>query len=895
MALRKRLRLHILLELFFDATLLLLFIAQAFIGGCLLIYGYLPLPAEWGNQLIAKKLPSGLVLNVDDFRVRLGGYIELVGLELRSSDIQQPLLNADSAEIEFTWAVTSLPETKSLVLSGGTLFIPSVYSPDGHHSPILERAAFRIIPQKGNLNVDRFAALHDSIRLRGAFNIPLRKESPSPLDINQQIHNFYTQAAKLMQQKERISYFTTPTIAFQVTPFDAQTQQIDLHISSRSVQHPEVIAEKVQLRGRILLQGGQIEPVNAPRLTAQRLKIPRYEMMAEGLSAEVNPDQLDALLAGEWPQLKLAAQYIEFKEFELDAPILRIDSRSYPVLSFRGATRSLNGAINLNGQINAYSWNGRVRARGSVDIVKLASETVREQLPKITFHSAPYYDLNLNFNPGFALQRAEIKAHVNTLQVDGLKFDHINAHASFQDGLYSIEDLYLRRQKQWLDLQFSLETESNDYRLALMGSAVPYDYNSLLPNWWGEIFKDFDFGQTTYSHGDFIIYGNTKSLTSDLYYGRAEGRKVSYRDVAVDSAELIVRGRGRYCELHELDAYTGKGWARGNIAFASKDDEIKGPASIRLDMEAKLALEDAAKLFNDSIAGIIEDFSTNDLPLIQLEGAIFNNKYPEYAGKSYFDLSAQCSQSLSFSDVPLDHLSFDLYGRSGVTHLRNVKIGYADGQATASIDVFTPANEPNSLRYTLALTDADQNQALYDLPQLDQLEGSLEPTGSTHTIQPGREAARVDINVHGEGPSQDPFQHTGYGQIEIRNDQLGSIQLLGPLSKILQNTLMSFTTFNLNKMRGSFTYQNEDVQFDPLRIDGPRTQINTSGTLDLKDQSLHMRLAVSLFGNADSNIRKISDLITKPVPNLLRFELTGTLKEQKIRSLYDPRNLIPRF
>ncbi len=182
--------------------------------------------------------------------------------------------------------------------------------------------------------------------------------------------------------------------------------------------------------------------------------------------------------------------------------------------------------------------------------------------------------------------------------------------------------------------------------------------------------------------------------------------------------------------------------------------------------------------------------------------------------------------------------------------------------------------------------------------QLGSLEDSLETPRDATTAKPGREAARVDIKIHGEGPAEDPFLHTGFGRFEIRNDQLGSIQLLGPLSKILQNTLLNFTTFNLNKMSGDFRYQNEDVQFDPLRIDGPRTQINTPGTLDRKDQSLAMCVNVSLFGNAgnpDSNLRKLGDLITKPLPSLLQFDLTGTLKKQKLRSLYDPRNLIPRF
>jgi len=903
MALIKKLRLGTVLELFFDSVLLLVFIAQAFVAGCLAIYGYLPLPAEWSNQLIAKQVPPGLILRAEDFRLRLDGHIELVGIELRSSNIQQALLHAESAELKFTWpSLTSRPHAQSLVVSGGTLFIPSVYSPDGHQSPLLERAAFRILPQADSLYIERFAALHDTIHLRGSFEVPFHREAAEQdLNIDALIHKFYTQAAKLSQQKEHIRYFAKPTIAFAATPLDPQTQQIDFHISSGSVTHPEATAERVQLRGQIQLRGDQIEPTTAPRLTADRLELPRYEVLTEGLSAEITPDQLSALLAGDWPQLKLAAERIQLKAFELDAPILRIDPRRYPELTFRGATTSLNGAIDFSGRIDAETWSGQVRAHGSVDLVDLVPDSLSEKLPNIAFDTPPYYDLNLVFDAGFTLNRADIRAQVDQLKVDTLTFDRIDAHASYQDGLLFVKDLYLRRQQQWLDLQFSFDTASQDYRASLIGSAVPYEYNSLLPRWWGAIFEDFDFSQTEDSLGNFIIYGNTKNRSADLYFGHAQARNVSYRGVAIDSGQLILRGRGRYCELHAIDAYSGEGWARGNIAFASKRDEVKGPASIRIDMEAKLTLEDAAKLFQGKVTEIIADFETDTLPITQLEGVIFNSAYPQYAGKTYFDLSASCPAPLNFRGLPLDHLSFDLYGRSDITYLRKVTLGYAGGQATASIDILTPKDAASSLRYTFALKDADQQQALAQLPQLGELEKSLEPRAKA--VDKGERAAesvaaRVDIELHGTGPTEDPFQHAGYGRFEIRNDQLGTIQLLGPLSEMLQSTQFSFTSLNLNKMSGDFTYQNEDVTFEPLHIDGSLTQIKAPGTLDLKDQSLDMRVSVSLFGNVgdpESNFRKIGDLINKPIANLLQFELTGTLKDQKLRSFYDPRNFIPRF
>jgi hypothetical protein len=899
MARIKKLRLSVLLEYFFDSTLLLLFMAQAFVAGCLFVYGNLPIPPGWANQLVAKQLPSGIQVNIDDFRLQLDGSIQLIGIELHSTDIQQPLLTAESAEIKLSWPnLKARPKAQSLVVSDGTLYIPSVYSPDGYHQALLEHVALRILPEQGHLRVDSFAAVHDSIRLRGTLELPIKSgDTDGKRALSHQLQKFYAQAAKLIQQKQQIRYLTEPTIAFKIAPKDAQTNQVDLQLSSRSLQHPKVNANNIELLGQFLISGNQIKPVAALRLTAEQFAVPNYEIESQGLSAEIPLEEFSALLAKKWPELELAAERIQFKTFELDAPVLRIAPGNYPQVFFKGVTRSLKGAINLQGKVDARDWSGQVRARGSVDLIKLVPDAISTKLPSIHFHAAPYYDLRLNFKPGFKLAKTKLKAEVHQLQVDTLNFDYINAHASYQDGVVSITDLYLRRKQQWLKLKFSFDTHSSDYKISLLGSAVPYDYNSLLPHWWSSIFKDFDFSQTDYSLGDFIIYGNTKRRAADLYFGHAEARQVTFRDVPIKSGELIVRGRGPYCELHKIDALTDQGWAQGNVAFASRLDGIKGPVSIRLDMKAAITLKHAEQLFRGKIATLLADFQTDGLPVTKLHGVIFSPRYPQYTAKSFFDISAESTEPIIFKGLPLDHLSFKLYGRREVSHLREVKFNYAEGRGQAMIDVFTPTDKENTVTYTLTLKDANQQQALTNLPQLKQLNNSLKSEASAQASV-AKTDARIDIQVNGTGPVKDPWLHHGFGRFEIRNNKLGNIQLLGPLSKILQHTQLNFTTFNLNKMSGDFRYKNESIKFDPLRIDGPRTRINSPGTLNLKDQSLNMTVDVSLFGNAgnpDSNFRKFSQLITGSIPNLLEFELTGTLKEQKLRSSYDPRNLIPIF
>ena len=203
------------------------------------------------------------------------------------------------------------------------------------------------------------------------------------------------------------------------------------------------------------------------------------------------------------------------------------------------------------------------------------------------------------------------------------------------------------------------------------------------------IFKDFDFSEVEGNRGDFIIYGNVKSAVSDLYYGHAFVERVRFMDVMVDHATAIVRGRGLYSEVTDIDARSNGGWAKGHITFSSFEDEIRAPAVIRMKFDAQLRLEDSTKLFGEGITKIIKDFETTRLPLTNLEGALFNKAYPQFQGLTFFDLTAQSNGPIKFKNVPLDYLNFSLYGRSEVTSLRDLTFGFADGNGIGEIDIFT--------------------------------------------------------------------------------------------------------------------------------------------------------------------------------------------------------------
>ena len=416
----RKLSLVTLLELFFDAIMLLIFMAQAFVVGCLLIYGHLPIPTNWCNQLIAKNLPPGIVLRIDGIRLRPDASIEFEGIELRAANIEQSLFLADTAELELKWqGFNEMLRVESLLLSKGTLFAPSVYSLDGYHSPILEHVTFRLVLSDDIWKIDRFAALHESIRLRGSFDLPtFMEDGAEDLDIDMAINTFYTQAAILSQQKERISYFLTPTVAFKSRHMGGDTTQIELRITSQEMQQTEANAKKIERSGVVQFTEGKLVPLSAIRLTAQYLDVPRFNLTVESLSAKLPREDFAGLLLGEWPQLKLAAKQLNLHNFELVTPTLRIDSKAYPLILFQGAASSLKGAIDLNGQLNARTWSAQVHALGCLDLVTLIPEEFTEKIPKIVFETLPYYELKLDFDDGFDLSHADLKAQVKALRID---------------------------------------------------------------------------------------------------------------------------------------------------------------------------------------------------------------------------------------------------------------------------------------------------------------------------------------------------------------------------------------------------------------------------------------------------------------------------------------------
>ncbi|CAA6690125.1 MULTISPECIES: AsmA-like C-terminal region-containing protein [unclassified Lentimonas] len=885
----------LLLELCLDLFLLILFSAQAFLAGCLIIYGYIPVPPEWANERLFETKIDGYYIQAESYRLKLNGEIEVTHLKIYHGDMDRPIFEADSTVLEYTLRKDGTYQftPTDLVVSNATLFMPAIYSLDGTHSPILEYITFHLTPAKELIRIDSFAAQHEDIHLRGSIDWPILPTTESAE--MPPIERFYKLIATTLKEKKRFSPFIEPTLEFALTARQDDSVDVSLNLSCEQLAHTYATGTDFTLKSDFKIHHGALIPQSALLLKAQAIEIPAIKLTAEAISAYVAIDEWPSLLHGIWPEFKISAYQLTTHQIKLRSPKATISPADFPELDFYGSANGLNGGAAISGRLNCITRSGYVNAHGSVRISTLLPESAIEKLPKLELASMPYYDLSIHLNEGFKLDRTTFRVDVNDVTANGLTFDHILANGSYHNGLFRLDEVLIDRGKQWIDATFSFDSPSQDFRITLRGSALPDQYGPLLPEWWDGIFEDIDFNSDTLGYGDFVIYGNAAPSQPVFFLGHAKATNVAYKKALIAEGELIVRGFDNYTELYNIDAKTSGGWAKGSVGFTTGDIPGEGLLSVRYDFDSLMPLDVASKVFGGDVASIISDFEVTKLPRVILDGASFNEAYTQYANDDFFNLEAEIRTPLAYKKTPLDHLKFKLYSRDEDIYLRDLKFGYADGNGSAIIDIYSTDDASNQLRFQASLAGANQDKAIQNLPSFDDIEDHLTKT-QTEKYEEARSTGTLSLNLHAQGPANDIYQFTGFGDFKVFNEQLGAIQLLGPLSTLLKNTRLNFTSFNLDQMRANFEVAQQQLNIQELIIDGPRTRIWANGTFQIPDQALDMDLRVNLFaniGDPDSTINSLRKFITSPLPNLLVFDLTGTVQEQKIRLRYDPRKFIP--
>lgn len=427
------------------------------------------------------------------------------------------------------------------------------------------------------------------------------------------------------------------------------------------------------------------------------------------------------------------------------------------------------------------------------------------------------------------------------------------------------------------------DANSGDYICSLNGNTFSTDFNSIMPKWWRNTFKDFSYSDNTQCFHDFAIYGTINSPIPDLYLGSVKTTDLHYKNVPVKYGDVFVQGKNHCTEIKLKDVQTLIGKAEGIITITTKPDGFRKPESVRTKLKSELTISTAAKLFGNDVQNILSDFESPYTHKVDFESVFFDPHYTQNINKSYYNLSIERSNPIAFFNRPFDQLSAKIFGRGTQHFIRSASAEFAGGQLNFEADILETLSEDPQLRINLELTDSNYSQCIKDTFQ-------NEFENTTFNQSPSLD---LELTVKSEGSLLDLTKHNGYGNLEISGSGLGKINLLGPFSKALDELKLSIGIFSLDHLESNFLIQRESINVQNLELNGKESQVLGQGRIRIPDQSIDFKMEVDLLKNRNISFSKLGNIgkFFNPVTKILNFNVTGTLQDQKWRSIFDPRNL----
>ena len=118
---------------------------------------------------------------------------------------------------------------------------------------------------------------------------------------------------------------------------------------------------------------------------------------------------------------------------------------------------------------------------------------------------------------GFCLdycpQAAEIKSlsgklNAQDFRLKNLCIDHIYSAFSWNQNSQEIRlhKASLKRGNEWIQIDGIADLARKDYCLAIKASAIPTDYNPIMPDWWHKIFRDIQFFEQPSCDANFEVW-----------------------------------------------------------------------------------------------------------------------------------------------------------------------------------------------------------------------------------------------------------------------------------------------------------------------------------------------------------------------------------------------------
>lgn len=410
---------------------------------------------------------------------------------------------------------------------------------------------------------------------------------------------------------------------------------------------------------------------------------------------------------------------------------------------------------------------------------------------------------------------------------------------------------------------------------------LTYQLKDYLPDWWCSFFKDFRYYQC-YPYSDFQVLFDLNTHTA-ITFGNAYVYNCDYKNTHLKSLNVTFGNQPGFCQITINSLKTQKkhfGKFQIDWPYDKQNPDIeqwlfKGRGHFSI-VEWRGLLEDFIGA-NDNFK-VLDSFSKNSTASIKINGLMARQETP----KEFLDLHFYFPRA-RFSTITVKKLNFNYLWNAKKTSITDIQgLFWNTSPVQANVDL-----KGKDFNFTLKAEDI-YAQKLLQHPFFKTWKDAIPEENLTSY------EGVFKLQAEGNGSFNKVLKVSGNGSIDLKNEHLSQIHLLGPLSRLFSKRFKWQPNISFNQFISDFAFTEKMISSNKAKLLGPSTCAEIQGSLDLDKQTVSAKIHFSFLDYKQMNfpIMKHFVQLFQPLSKGFSASVSGTFKNPQWLLTFNPFRFI---
>lgn len=889
------------INFFFSITL----VVQVLFFISIYFFSSIPIPKYFSDRITELAKNHGVILNYDDIRLKFNGEIIANDVNLRFVATTKPFFSSSRMEVKISLASLLQHDVRfdSIKIYNGSISCGD----DANKSSILAKRVFANLHRSGKwwkLNTANFKLGAMSIYISGILSEEFFDTGDKP---NKEEKKGFRQVwndacGKIFDAREYIDKFndTVVTLDFLISSEKLEKLTSKFFAGNFNFDYEKTIfsAKNISLnlsydskssKSKILSDFKAYDPnINSKKVADRFIATGLFDfekIYGENVSISIiNPQYEDYSLN----VLRLKKSFVNMSDY-LDKLSIFADSKDIKLdLLLKGNKQKLliefNSLLNPTNEMNKEYISNALGNKKFIfkNDVNLYGNILAESKIDNLFKVGNFDNLSLKADAYIYASECTFIS-VDAVELSSyMKYDSDSGDIWFENAdVIAVEGWNI-----YGDIFQNLKTK--DYQFLLSGTIRPMAIAHFMVEWWSEIFSDFNF-ENDFPVCDVAVSSKWENPEKIFSFGAVSGRDVIRNGISFDSVSLKFWINPSRISLY--DVYATNENRKGNFAVEWRyyENRISSYDNMRILADCDFNNIELVALGGQRAKPILDFLESKTAPSIKLN-LLLNNfkKYPN--GNDLATLSYQNLGDIKVSIFDFKKLKFFANSIDDDIYIENVDLMFLDGNCKGIFSLKNAYDTPTFFADIIA-ENVNQRKLIEFFESMNPSQDSNRKNSQERKDQKIRDDGKVSFNLNIGGIITQLKSYSGGGDLTIVNNDLGTLNLLGMLSRATNSLGLPIASFDLKTASLNFTINDGMAYFKNIKMDGPSATILGEMKYNFLDDKMDSILVMMPFENVKNKFVSTIAYFVNPLATAVEAHITGNMSDPKVGIALRPMNV----